>query len=224
MGESEDPRAIVRRGYDVVSQAYRGDAFEYAGSVYQHLLERAFAGIADGLEILDLGCGNGIPVSQVLAQSHHVTGCDISKVQLQRAQTLIPSARFVLGDIAHLCFRPESFDGVVAFYSIIHVPVEEHARVIRDIARCLRPGGLLLATVGHTAWTGTEDDWQGVPGGRMYWSHAGRASYLQWLADAGLVVEWDEFVPEGKGGHTVVFGRRPGDAVHHGDRDVRDEM
>lgn len=208
MTGAEDPRAIVRRGYDVVSHAYRGDAFEYAGSVYEGLLDRAFAGVPDGRDILDLGCGNGLPVSQVLSQRHEVTGVDISAVQLRRARALVPGASFVQADMAHLPFRAAPFDAVVAFYSIIHVPVEEHAGLFNQLAALLRPGGFLLATLGHTAWTGTEDNWQGVADGTMYWSHADRESYLRWLADAGFVVEWDEFVPEGKDGHLAVFGRR----------------
>lgn len=210
MTGSEDPRTIVRRGYDLVSQAYRGDSFAYAGSAYEHLLNRAFAGIPDGRHVLDLGCGNGIPVSQVLSERHRVVGVDVSGVQLGRARTLVAKASFVQADLANLPFRTTSFDAVVAFYSIIHVPVDEHPRLFREVAQLLRPGGCVLATVGHTAWTGTEPDWLGAPGGAMYWSHAGRAGYLRWLADAGLVVEWEEFVPEGTSGHTAVFARRGG--------------
>lgn len=208
MPESEDPRAIVRRGYDLVSHAYRGDTFDYPGSAYEQLLTRALTGVAAALDILDLGCGNGIPVSRELAQSHHVTGADTSSVQLQRARTLVPAASFIQADLSHLPLRPASFDGIVAFYSIIHVPVEGHPRLFRELAELLRRGGLFLATVGHKEWTGTESDWHGIPGGTMYWSHANRESYLQWLSDAGLAVEWDEFVPEGAGGHTAICARR----------------
>jgi len=204
-----DPRSIVRRGYDLVSEAYRADSFDYAGSDYGRLLDHALTGDFDPLDILDVGCGNGIPVDSALATSHRVTGVDISRVQLQRARALVPVARFLQGDIARLPFRPASFDAVVAFYSIIHVPVDEHLGVFRDFARLLRPGGFLLATLGHTAWTGTEDDWQGVEGGTMYWSHADRETYIRWLGDAGLVVEWEEFLPEGNSGHTAVLARRP---------------
>ena len=54
-----------------------------------------------------------------------------------------------------LDFKPETFDAVVSFYSIIHVPREEHLALIDKIALWLKPGGSFLATWPLTAWEGT---------------------------------------------------------------------
>ena len=62
-----------------------------------------------------------------------------------------------------------------------------------------------MATVGHTAWTGTEADWLGA---EMYWSHAGEATYRQWLTDLRFELLWTRFVPEGDGGHTLLLARK----------------
>jgi hypothetical protein len=43
----------------------------------------------------------------------------------------------------------------------------------------------------------------------MWWSHTDAASYRSWIAHAGLVVEDEQFVPEGTGGHTLFWARRP---------------
>ena len=69
-----------------------------------------------------------------------------------------------------LSFPAETYAAVVSFYAIIHVPLAEHEELFHRIARWLRPSGVLLATVGHSAWTGSEDDWLGVPGATMAWS------------------------------------------------------
>ena len=74
----------------------------------------------------------------------------------------------------------------------------------RPVGRWLRPGGWLLATTGHRAWTGTEDGWLGgeVP---MWWSHADAATYRTWIEQAGLAVVAQEVVPEGDSAHAL-FG------------------
>src|SRR5205823_11044391 len=68
-----------------------------------------------------------------------------------------------------------------------------------------RSSDLLLATVGSAAWTGIEDDWHGAP---MYWSHADRDTYLRWLEELGFRILWTRFIPEGSGGHTLLFATR----------------
>ena len=95
-----------------------------------------------------------------------------------------------------------------AFFAIIHLPLAEQPTFLCRVGRWLRPGGVLIATVGHRAWTGTERDWLGVPGADMWWDHADEATYRRWLVDAGLEVEVERFVPEGIGGHTFFLASR----------------
>jgi hypothetical protein len=59
-----------------------------------------------------------------------------------------------------------------------------------------------MATLGSTAWTGTEENWLDA-GGKMYWSHASAETYQDWLAGAGFRVRWTRFIPEGQGGHML---------------------
>src|SRR5207253_17577 len=104
---------------------------------------------------------------------------------------------------------PNIYDGVVSFYALIHVPIAEQPALIGRIAQTLRPGGALLCTVGHNAWTGTEADWLGVAGATMYWSHEQEETYRRWIAEAGLELRSCEFVPEGRGGHSLILAIKP---------------
>jgi len=61
-----------------------------------------------------------------------------------------------------------------------------------------------MAIVGHQPWTGVED-YFGAP---MFWEHADAASYLSWFISAGLIPQWDRFIPEVNVGHTLVLARK----------------
>lgn len=158
-----------------------------------------------GDPVLDLGCGCGMPATEILAERFLVTGVDISPVQIERARRLVPAAQFMCRDMSEVEFPPENFGAIVSFFAIIHLPVEEQQNMVRKLSRWLRPGRYLLVTVGTRAWTGTEDNWHGAP---MYWSHADRETYLGWLNEAGFEVLWTQFIPEGDSGHTLLLAKR----------------
>ncbi|AXK35218.1 class I SAM-dependent methyltransferase [Streptomyces armeniacus] len=196
-----DPKDVVRRGYDAVSHAYRAD--DAPPGQYGPWIDALRRELPDGAAVLDLGCGCGVPVARALtAAGYAVTGVDLSGTQIRRARTLVPGATFHQGDAAGLDCPAASFDAVVCLYALIHMPLAEQPALLRRIASWLRPGGRFVATAGHTAWTGTEDDWLGG-GAAMWWSHADAATYRRWLTEAGLTVVHEEFVPEGEGGHTL---------------------
>ena len=199
-----DPKEVVRRGYDRISDAYRGDLDDV--EEYGAWLTELAALLPQGGRVLDLGCENGVPSARWLAdRGLAVTGVDFSEVQIERARRLVLNAGFLRADMTSLDMPQGSFDAVIAFYSLIHVPVEEQPSLLARVASWLEDGGYFLAIVGHTAGTGTDDDWFGES---MYWSHADRDTYLRWFEEAGLTVQWDRFVPEEEGGHTLILAQR----------------
>jgi SAM-dependent methyltransferase len=118
-----------------------------------------------------------VPLARDLAAAGYaVTGVDLSAVQVERARRLVPTARFLHADAGEVSFPASSFDAVVSLYALIHMPLDEQPRLLRRIGRWLRPGGWLLATTGHHAWTGSEDNWLGGEA-PMWWSQADAATY-----------------------------------------------
>ena len=202
-----DPKELVRSSYDVISEAYRADDADDGEE--GPWLEELAALLPFSADVLDLGCGNGIPAARWLAsRGYHVTGVDISPVQIERARRLVPNATFECADLTALDLPENSFHAIISFFAIIHVPVEEQPAVLHNIQRWLKPGGYFMATVGTRASTGIEENWLGA-GAPMYWSHADTATYLQWMSDAGLSVRWHRFIPEGSGGHTLILAQKP---------------
>ena len=200
-----DPKTIVRAGYDTISRNYRADTFDFDRSSYKTFLTEFEQYLKPGARVLDLGCGCGIPVSEYLSKNYVVTGVDISQTQVSRAQALVPNAHFVCEDMIAVAFPDASFEAVVSFYAVIHVPVEQQAGLFERVTRWLVNGGFFLAILGHTAWTGTEEDWHGA---KMYWSHADAATYRSWLGQAGFRVVAEHFIPEGEGGHSLFIAQK----------------
>ena len=208
VAERARQRALVRRGYDTISLAYRSDDGDAAASSAEDVSRYAgwvaeLAGLLrPGARVVDLGCGAGIPATRELADRElRVLGVDFSAVQLRRAQRLAPAARFVQADMAMLHLRPASADAVVAFYSLIHVPVADQQALFPRIRSWLCPGGYFLAIVGAGQWTGTAP----YLGADMFWDHADTGAYLRWLRAARLTPVWHRHIPEGNVGHTLIL-------------------
>lgn len=186
-GAPRDPKRLVAAGYDAIAERYLEWSALRPSAVRLHYLERAIELIPPGADVLELGCGAGIPMTRALAADRRVTGVDISATQIELARKNVPAATFIEEDMTSLEFPPASFDAVVAFYSLTHVPRNEHPALLQRIREWLRPGGVFLASMGADASPDeVEDDWLGVP---MFFSHFGARRNRHMIEDAGLIVE-----------------------------------
>jgi len=166
--------------------------------------------LPQAVDILDLGCGSGLPVARDLtALGYRVTGVDISDVQIQRARDLVPDATFIRADVSAVRFDTASFDAVLSFFALIHLPLADQPVLLERVASWLRPAGLFVATTGYWAWTGMEENWLGS-GAPMWWSHADLNTYRSWITQAGLSIDREDFVPESDSGHALFWARKPG--------------
>ena len=207
----ESQKETVRNGYDKLSYDYRRDDTPDSQGEYAEWVACLAGLLPEGGPALDVGCGCGLPATKLLSRRFEVAGVDFSEVQIARARKLVPSARFIRSDISSLELPPSAFALIVSFYAIIHIPLEEHRPLFGRFENWLRPGGYLMAIVGHDAWTGSEEEYLGMDGGRMCWSHADEATYLEWITETGMCLQWKRFIPEGTSGHTLILARKPGE-------------
>ncbi len=182
----DEHKRLVEAGYDHMAEQYLAGK-KTDDPVTLAALEEMARGLPDGATVLDLGCGAGVPVTRWLAGRFAVTGVDISARQLELAREQVPGATFLKADMAALDFPPATFDAVVSFYAIIHVPRGEQARLVARIHRWLKPGGAFLALWAVGEWEGTEADWEGW-GAPMWWSHYGQEANLAMLQAAGFAI------------------------------------
>ncbi|MGA5821217.1 SAM-dependent methyltransferase [Kitasatospora sp. NPDC094028] len=105
---------------------------------------------ADGMRVLDVGCGSGRPAVRI-ADRHrlHVTGVSISEHQIKVAQDrpevgdAAGQVAFQLADATDLPFADGSFDGAYAIESLVHMADKKAA--VDHVGRVLRPGARFVA-------------------------------------------------------------------------------
>ncbi|MGW4519786.1 class I SAM-dependent methyltransferase [Amycolatopsis sp. NPDC004378] len=203
-----DARRIVESGYDRSARRYLEWSARIPDDPRSRFLAELTGRLADGADVLDLGCGAGVPGTALLAERHHVLGVDVSSAQLDLARRNVPAARFERADMTEVSFPDGTFDAVTAFYSVLHVPREEQGALFARIARWLRPGGWFLASLGCSEANGVEDDWLGTP---MFFSSHSTAENRRLLAASGFTLLVDEPVtmrePEGPATFHWVLGR-----------------
>lgn len=102
------------------------------------------AGGSPGGPLLDLGCGPGHWTAHLAAQGHHVLGIDPVPEFVDRARTAHPGVEYRLGDVFAPGVEESSCAGVLAWYSLIHLPPERMKEALASIGRVLHPGGTLL--------------------------------------------------------------------------------
>jgi SAM-dependent methyltransferase len=183
----------TRASYDTVADSY--------ADLTRHLLdetpeERAVLALfADlvraqgGGAIADVGCGPGRITAYLHQLGADAFGIDLSPRMIEVARREHPGLRFGLGSMTDLALADASMAGLVAWYSLIHVPDDEVSSVFAHFHRVLRPGGPLLLSfhIGDEPQLKT----QGY-GGHPMKVHVHRRRHGQmnaWLNDAGFAVE-----------------------------------
>ena len=206
-----DPSRIVAAGYDRVADSY--ERLEQDGAEWPRLrrLRELLLQVPERGAVLDLGCGSGVPALREIARRHAATGVDVSAVQAERARRNVPDATVLTADMAELEFADGSFDAVVSFYAVEHVPRASHAELFRRVRAWLRPGGLFLFTVEARDGFEAVGTWLGEP---MFFSQLDEEEMIALLDDAGLAVVTREREEQLEGGTAIeylwVLARRDG--------------
>jgi SAM-dependent methyltransferase len=211
-----DARRIVADGYDAIAERYFEWSAARPSATRQRWLARALQLIRPGSDVLDLGCGAGVPMTRALAAGRNVTGIDLSARQVELARAAVPEATFIQADMTALDLPPASLDAVCAFYSLTHVPRGDLPGLLGAILGWLRPGGLLLASMGaQDSPDAVEADWLGAP---MFFSHFGAKKNRALVRRAGFELEEAVVDVEPEDRHDALFlwvvARRPSGEVN----------
>ena len=136
---------VVRAGYNQLGNLYTSER-EKADNWKE--INAFTSALPDNGKVLDAGSGTGIPIARHLVRSgFEVTGIDFSETMIKVAKDNVPGAAFLQMDMTALDFPPESFDGVISTYAIIHIPRELHTGIFQSFHALLKTGGVLLVSI-----------------------------------------------------------------------------
>ncbi|WP_055585553.1 class I SAM-dependent methyltransferase [Peterkaempfera griseoplana] len=163
----------------------------FAGSAaHRSSIEWLLGRLTPGSRVLDVGSGTGRPTAETLAGAgHQVLGVDVSPVMVELATRQVPTASFRCADIREVPLADGSFDAVCVYFSLLQMTRDDQTRLLRRLARALKPGGsLAVATVPLDV-----EDVQGVfMGQEVQVTSFAAEDFTAMVAGAGLTVESEE--------------------------------
>ena len=181
---------LIAGGVDAAEPSFRADRLARLAAIEKEhfwfgprfvLVERLLDRYppAPGALVLDLGCGTGAVLEPLRRRGYRPLGLDVRPEGLASVRARDPDAWVVQAEADHLPLRDGSVDAVLALDVLEHV---DDRAVLAEVARVLRPGGLLIAAVPAYSWLWSRRD-EDAAHLRRY----GRRRLERVLREAGLV-------------------------------------
>lgn len=153
-------------------------------------VHRAIAMVSQRGIALDVGCGTGRLMPLLASAGFEFEGIDGSPAMVALARTRYPDARILHADICAWKI-PRTYDLVVAWDSLWHVPLQRHITVLTKLCNGLSAGGVFLFTMGGTDVP--EEKHDACMGPPMYHATLGVPQTLQAIFAAGCGVRHLEY-------------------------------
>ncbi|MEV0700683.1 class I SAM-dependent methyltransferase [Saccharopolyspora sp. NPDC050389] len=204
--------ADTRTSYDTVAVSYADQVRDaIAERPYLRAALALFADMvhaADGGPVADVGCGPGHVTAHLHELGIDPFGIDLSPAMIDVARRDHPGLRFEVGSMTDLALADASVAGLLAWWSLIHVPDNAVPAVLGHFRRALRPGGPLL--LGFHVGDESRLKTQGYGGHPMkvHVHHRQPDQAAAWLRDAGFAVEAQLLLDPDENPHAVLFARR----------------
>jgi len=143
--------------YDLIAEWYASERVDQTGVAEAMALVRS---LARGASVLDIGCGNGIPITRaLLSAGYRIVGIDSSGEMLARFRDNCRGTPSVRGVVESCPFA----DAAVAWGVMFHLNQDEQLKAIESISRVLKKGAPFLFTSGDE--DGNSDDFVGTMNG-----------------------------------------------------------
>jgi SAM-dependent methyltransferase len=153
----------LQNSYDQVAEEYVARIFHELEHkpLDRELLDRFATNVRDSGPVCDIGCGPGHVTRYLHERGVNIFGLDLSPRMVEQARQLNPGIEFKQGDMLSLDVDDEMWGGIVAFYSLIHIPHEKVIPALCELKRVLRSNGLLLLSFHVGQEVIHRDEWWG---------------------------------------------------------------
>jgi len=117
-------------------------------------LRRALAGLPRPAKTLEIACGSGRMTHLLLQEGYRTLATDVSAPMIAEARRTLPanarSRGYALCDSSYLPFGDDSFDVLVGFRFLAHLPIRVRDQVLSEVARVTKASVVLSA---QTPWS-----------------------------------------------------------------------
>ncbi|MFN2644329.1 MAG: class I SAM-dependent methyltransferase [Burkholderiales bacterium] len=149
-----EPKAKVEALFDSLALEYVRSRERQFSFITQKRIVIELLGGAHG-RLLEVGCGPGIMLPDLLGMGFEVHGLDVSAEMIRRAEQRVSSHALAqrcnlgVGDVEKLDYPDATFDAVLGMGVLEYLPSYDAA--LREIARVLKPGGHVVLTIPNRA-------------------------------------------------------------------------
>jgi 2-polyprenyl-3-methyl-5-hydroxy-6-metoxy-1,4-benzoquinol methylase len=193
---------VVKAGYNKLGNRYASESEKFDNWAELNVFT---ALLPPGGRVLDVGSGTGIPAARHLTEAgFEVVGIDFSTTMVEVARQNVPKATFHEMNMIDIDLQPQSFDGVISTFALIHIPREEHAGVFKSFSSLLRPMGAMLVSAASWEW----EEFDQYLGLEMFWSHFDPVKTRALIIEAGFDIEFSRDVESGGEKHHWILGRK----------------
>lgn len=172
------------REYDLIADWYPTDRGRTVGVAEALAIADA---LPAGSRILDIGCGNGVPITEAVASTgHRVVGLDSSARMIERFRVNLRGTPVVHGDIRQCPFSRHSFDAAISWGMMFHLTPTDQSLALASVARVLKVGAPFLFTAAEIQ----DADQRGITGtmNSVTFRYFAVPSYRTLLAQHGFVL------------------------------------
>ena len=144
--KSQEIRKSVMKDYDLIANDY---CSEYGIELDDKKIIDKFKNLLEhNSKIVDLGGGSGKVTNYLIENNYNAVCYDFSKEMMNNALKLFPKIPYILDDIVNINnhFNLETVDGVIALYSLFHIPKGNMITVLKNINNILKDNGYFLVT------------------------------------------------------------------------------
>lgn len=144
---SREKRDSVKRDYDIIADEYSAEFRRLYEDI--EVVEEFISKLKPDSNILDLGGGTGKLTDLFIRKGHRAICYDFSKEMMKKAREYYPNIPYILDDMLNMeiHFEKNTFDGIIAFYSLFHIPREDLNNVFISINNLLKEDGVFCFVV-----------------------------------------------------------------------------